>query len=62
VRRLLAEVGHPVSRLVRTRIGPVALGGLRPGELRPLTTEEVVALAEAVELAPQKTTRAKGRR
>jgi 23S rRNA pseudouridine2605 synthase len=62
VRRLLAEVGHPVSRLVRTRIGPVALGGLRPGELRPLTAEEVVALAEAVELAPQKTTRAKGRR
>ena len=26
VRRMLAEAGHPVSRLVRTQVGPVALG------------------------------------
>ena len=31
VRRMLAAVGHPVSRLVRTQIGPVRLGSLRPG-------------------------------
>ena len=29
---MLAEVGHPVSRLVRTRIGPVHLGGQRAGD------------------------------
>jgi pseudouridine synthase len=44
VRRLLAEVGHPVSRLVRTRIGPVHLGGQRAGTLRPLTRAELADL------------------
>ena len=29
VRRLLAEVGHPVTALVRTQVGPVSLGSLR---------------------------------
>jgi 23S rRNA pseudouridine2605 synthase len=41
VRRMLAEVGVHVRRLVRTRVGPVALGELRPGVLRPLTSKEV---------------------
>jgi pseudouridine synthase len=50
VRRLLAAAGHPVSRLVRTRIGPVALGDLRPGATRPLTTAEVGELYAAVGL------------
>jgi pseudouridine synthase len=44
VRRMLDAVGLPVRRLVRTRVGPVRLGGLRPGELRELTPEEVRAL------------------
>jgi len=35
VRRMLAEVGHPVSRLVRTHVGPVALGSQRPGHHPP---------------------------
>jgi pseudouridine synthase len=48
VRRLLAAVGLPVTRLVRLRIGPVALGGLAPGEVRPLDREEIQALATAV--------------
>jgi 23S rRNA pseudouridine2605 synthase len=50
VRRLLAEVGHPVSRLVRTRMGPVALGDLRPGKTRPLSSKELAQLYAAVEL------------
>ncbi|RJK93123.1 pseudouridine synthase [Vallicoccus soli] len=41
VRRLLAEVGLPVLRLVRTRIGPVVLGDLRPGRYRELGRVEV---------------------
>lgn len=48
VRRLLAEVGHPVSRLVRTAIGPIKLGGLKPGHTRRLTRSEVTALFAAV--------------
>jgi 23S rRNA pseudouridine2605 synthase len=52
VRRLLAEVGHPVSRLVRTRIGPVQLGGQRPGTLRELTREELADLHRVAETAP----------
>jgi 23S rRNA pseudouridine2605 synthase len=44
VRRLLAAVGLPVIRLVRLRVGPISLGGLAPGELRPLTRQEVQAL------------------
>jgi 23S rRNA pseudouridine2605 synthase len=50
VRRLLEEVGHPVRRLVRTRIGPVHLGDLRSGRTRRLTREEVGALYRAVGL------------
>ena len=50
VRRLLAEVGHPVQRLVRTAIGPVALGSQRAGKLRPLTRDEVAALHAAVDM------------
>jgi 23S rRNA pseudouridine2605 synthase len=52
VRRLLAEVGHPVQRLVRTAVGPVRLGQQRPGALRELTRVELAALHAAVERAP----------
>ena len=45
VRRLLAAVGLPVTRLVRLRIGPVTLGSLEPGAVRELSTEEIHALA-----------------
>jgi 23S rRNA pseudouridine2457 synthase len=36
VRRMTAAVGFPTLRLIRTRIGPYALEGLRPGETRVL--------------------------
>jgi 23S rRNA pseudouridine2605 synthase len=52
VRRLLAEVGHPVSRLVRTRIGPVHLAGQRAGTIRVLTKSEVADLHRIAESAP----------
>lgn len=48
VRRLLAEVGHPVSRLVRTQIGPVRLGHQRQGTVRKLNNGEVGELYRLV--------------
>jgi 23S rRNA pseudouridine2605 synthase len=50
VKRMLATAGHPVSRLVRTQVGPVALGALRPGATRRLSTMEVGELYAAVGL------------
>lgn len=47
VRRMCAEIGHPVRRLVRTRIGPLSDSKLTPGECRPLTAQEVRALYSA---------------
>ncbi|MCA1691730.1 MAG: rRNA pseudouridine synthase [Actinobacteria bacterium] len=48
VRRMCAAVGHPVVRLVRTRIGPLADRSLKPGEWRAITPEEVRVLEESV--------------
>ncbi|MEL6892036.1 MAG: pseudouridine synthase [Actinomycetota bacterium] len=49
VRRMCEAVGHPVRRLVRTRIGPLVDRSLAPGAWRELTTDErndlVAALA-----------------
>jgi len=50
VRRLLAEVGHPVLRLARTAIGPIRLGDLSVGQVRELTSEELGTLLDAVGL------------
>ena len=47
VRRMCEAVGHPVRRLVRTRIGPLADRRLRPGDWRPLSRGEVRRLYEA---------------
>ena len=47
IRRMAEAVGHPVRRLVRTRVGPLRTGSLQPGEWRPLTTGEVRALERA---------------
>ena len=45
VRRMCDAIGHPVQRLVRTRIGPVRDTTLAPGRWRALSAEEVLALA-----------------
>jgi 23S rRNA pseudouridine2605 synthase len=47
VRRMCEAVGHPVRRLVRTRIGPLADPSLTPGSWRRLTPAEVRNLAAA---------------
>ena len=45
VRRLMAAVGRDVRRLVRTRLGPLALDGMRVGAWRRLRPAEVERLA-----------------
>ena len=50
VRRLLAHVGLPVSRLTRTAVGPIELRAMRSGTIRKLTRAEVGALEELVGL------------
>jgi 23S rRNA pseudouridine2605 synthase len=48
VRRMCESVGHPVTRLVRTRIGPLRDPALAPGKWRELTLEEIRALTQSV--------------
>ena len=48
VRRMCAAVGHPVRRLVRTRIGPLVDTRLAPGAWRALARDEVRQLEIAV--------------
>lgn len=50
IRRMVEAVGHTVERLVRSRFGPIALGQLGRGEMRPLTEGEVARLKRAVSL------------
>ena len=59
IRLMLYKVGYEVERLIRTRIGPLRLTDLRPGEWRFLTEVEVKMLqakpAGAEEPAKRKT-------
>jgi 23S rRNA pseudouridine2605 synthase len=48
IRRLLARVGHKVQRLRRVAVGPVRLGDMPPGAVRPLAPKEIRALERAV--------------
>jgi 23S rRNA pseudouridine2605 synthase len=54
VRRMCEAVGHPVTRLVRTRIGPLSDRRLKPGEWRELTQPELRLLTEAIALVAQR--------
>ena len=47
VRSMCEIVGHPVERLRRVRIGPIADSHLKPGRARALTAAEVLALKRA---------------
>lgn len=44
IRRIAADLGHPVQQLIRDRIGPLELGDLPPGKWRYLTNREVAEL------------------
>ena len=48
VRRMFEVVEHPVVALVRLRFGPISLGELPPGAVRPATDRELTALRRIV--------------
>lgn len=50
VRRMLDEVGFPVKELVRIQFGPIRLERLKPGHLRRVKGDDLVALYDAVGL------------
>lgn len=41
IRRMGTAIGHPVQRIARLAFAGIDTEGLRPGQLRPLTTKEV---------------------
>jgi len=59
IRRMCDAVGHPVIRLIRTRIGPLADRKLKPGEWRPLTGPELRSLEKAAVPRSEETPSAK---
>ncbi|WP_427923365.1 pseudouridine synthase [Streptomyces sp. cg40] len=50
VRRMLAEAGFPVDKLVRVSFGPITLGDQKSGWLRRLSNTEVGMLMQEVDL------------
>ena len=52
VRNMCEAIGHPVDRLRRVRIGPIADEHIRPGEFRELDTKEIAALKRAAVSRP----------
>jgi pseudouridine synthase len=49
IRRVASILGHPVKSLIRTHIGTLPLGSLRPGDWRELTSKDLAALKTSAE-------------
>lgn len=62
IRRMFAQIGHPVKRLMRTSMGPLELKGVANGEWRELTQPEVAALRRAAEKGERASRRTQGPR
>ncbi len=61
VRRMMEEIGHPVRRLRRVRLGPLTLAGLPAATYRPLSGEELLRLRRMVGLAGEQPTESEER-
>ena len=59
VKRMCEAVGHPVTRLHRSRYAGLGLGALAAGEWRELTADEVAALRQAGARSPSARTSAR---
>ena len=53
VRRMFELMGHPVTALRRTRVGPVELEDLKSGEWRHLDADQLRALRDALDMPPE---------
>jgi hypothetical protein len=62
LRRMFAAVGMPIDRLVRVRIGPVRIDGLRSGRTRSLKAPEVRGLGSGAGRSRDATDAAAGAR
>jgi 23S rRNA pseudouridine2605 synthase len=56
IRLMFKHFGRLVEKLKRVRIGPIALGSLKPGKFRYLDDEEVQKLKRAVNRASERKT------
>ncbi len=54
IRRMTAKIGHPTLRLVRWRISNLTLKGLKQGEVRSLTNDELSVLLDNLGLSHDK--------
>lgn len=61
VRRMVASLGYPPRRLIRTAMGPLQLDNLPPGRSRSLTRDELRALKRSAGQEPQRPRRGKTR-
>ena len=41
IRRMCAAAGFPVLRLIRTKVGPISLEGLEPGQIKPIKKSDL---------------------
>ena len=53
VRRMMEAVGLELEALVRTKVGPIRLGDIGPGKVRPLNGKEIRELYAAVGMGAQ---------
>jgi 23S rRNA pseudouridine2605 synthase len=44
IREIGRQIGLPVVKIIRTRIGSLQIGSLKPGQSRPLNSKEVDSL------------------
>lgn len=49
IKKMFERIGHPVRKIRRTKIGPLSLGKMRVGEIRPMTERELARLRRALD-------------
>ncbi len=55
VRRMCDFIGYPVRKLMRTKMGPLSLQGMKRGDCRELDEFELTKLLSAAHLTPEET-------
>jgi 23S rRNA pseudouridine2605 synthase len=61
IRIMLGQLGYKVQRLIRTRLGPLTLRGVKPGSYRDLRSEDLEILNKALSVPRPKKEKPKPR-